>query len=72
MRAFRFKPDLTPNGDLRLPNDVRAALSKEDGEPESILLFIEERQEDRDWAALTAAEFLAGYDEADAIYDAIV
>ncbi|MBA4180787.1 MAG: hypothetical protein C0506_09385 [Anaerolinea sp.] len=71
MRAYQFKPELTSTGDLKLPAEVRALLSEEAAGAE-VVLFVSDRDEDRDWKTLTAAEFLAGYDEADAIYDALV
>ncbi|MEP6871678.1 MAG: hypothetical protein ABI939_07495 [Anaerolineaceae bacterium] len=72
MKAYRFKPELTQSGDLKLPSELRAQLAEDDGGVEAVVLFIHAPREDGDWATLTAAEFLAGYDDADAVYDALV
>ena len=72
MKAFRFKPELTQSGDLKLPSELRAELVGHEGGLDSVVLFLNDTKEDRDWAGLTAAQFLEGYDEADAVYDALV
>lgn len=72
MKAYRFKPELTQSGDLRLPAELRADLAEHEGEVDSVVLFLTDPKEDGDWAGLTAAQFLEGYDEADSVYDALV
>ena len=72
MKANRFKPELTQSGDLKLPKELQAELAEHNGAADSVVLFLSDAKEDRDWAALTAAQFLEGYDEADSVYDALV
>jgi len=72
MKAYRFKPELTQSGDLKLPTELRAELADKHGAVEAVIFFIHDLREDGDWATLTGAEFLAGYDDADAVYDALV
>ncbi len=68
MKALEFKGQISADGKVTLPDELRRMLSP--GTPVRVLILIpEETQEEAAWQRLTLEEFFAGYDEADAIYD---
>ncbi len=68
MKALEFKGQISADGKVTLPDEIRRMVSP--GTAVRVLILIpEEAQEEAAWQRLTVEEFLAGYDEADAIYD---
>jgi hypothetical protein len=67
MIAHEFQADVNPDGTLKLPEEVARRLPA--GQRVRVLLLVAESEEDRDWQKLTTEQFIAGYSEADAIYD---
>jgi hypothetical protein len=70
MKAYEFPVKVTPEGKLDIPPALTEVLPR--GQVVRILLLISEpadADEQTAWVCLTAEQFLAGYSEADAIYD---
>ena len=66
MKTLEFESHVTADKTLSVPPDVARELKPE----ESIhVVVILRTDEDRDWARLTAEQFLQGYAESDALYD---
>jgi hypothetical protein len=72
MRAYEFPTKITSEGNLQLPDALQRQLPN-DQEIRVIILVPEstDTAEDANWERLTAEQFLAGYDETDAVYDNI-
>jgi hypothetical protein len=68
MKTLEFETTLTNDLSLKVPAAVAAQIPKE-GNVRVIILLPDD--EDADWRRLAADQFLAGYTEADAIYDSI-
>ncbi len=71
MQAVEFESVLTEKGDLAIPRDCAPRLPRAQ-KLRVIVLFGDPAApaEDLDWSRLTASQFLDGYSEKDAIYDA--
>ena len=67
MKALEFQTRVNPDGTVTLPPDVASQVH--DVHPVRVILLIPESAEDREWANLTAEQFLKGYAPGDAIYD---
>ncbi len=77
MRAYEFSAKVTGTGSLELPAALLELLSAD--QTVRVMVLVEEpspaadqmpaEDEDAAWERLGAEEFLAGYSEADAIYD---
>jgi len=67
MKAFEFEAQVSADGNVVIPADVRKQLSTT--QPLRVLLLITEPDEDAHWSRLTTEQFLQGYDASDAIYD---
>ncbi len=67
MKALEFQARINPDRTLTLPQEVAAQIPQE--QAVCVILLIPESKEDRDWAQLTAEQFLKGYAESDALYD---
>jgi hypothetical protein len=67
MKAFEFRGCLQADGTMRVPSEIAAQMHLE--QAVRVILLIPEGDENADWAALTAEQFLKGYAEGDAIYD---
>ena len=68
MKALEFKGQVSADGKVTLPDEIRRMVSP--GTAVRVLILIpEEAQEEAAWQRLTVEEFLAGYEEADAVYD---
>ena len=67
MKALQFETRLGRDRVLTVPADVAAQVP--DGQQVRVILVLDEAGDDDPWPAVTAEQFLAGYDEADAIYD---
>jgi len=70
MEAYEFQAEVTPDGRLVVPEVFAPRLVQQPvvrvivllGEPPGMY-------EERAWSRLTAEQFLAGYGDADAVYD---
>jgi len=69
MKAFEMPLKVGQNGELKVPESISKQLTP--GQSVRLLLLVEEDSESKAWSRLGAEQFLAGYDEADAIYDTL-
>jgi hypothetical protein len=72
MKAYEFPTKLTSDGKLELPDKLLKLLP--DNQIIRIIILISEptdMEEQSAWPHLTAEQFLAGYSEADSVYDKI-
>jgi hypothetical protein len=72
IKAYELPLKLTEEGKFDLPADLAAELPR--SELLRVIILIPEpadRRQDAVWDHLTAQEFLAGYSEADSVYDTI-
>ena len=71
MRAYEFPAKVTPEGTLELPPQLQGQLASHQTARVIVLVSdeITDASENEAWSRLTAAQSLAGYSEADAIYD---
>ena len=67
MKALEFQTRINPDNTLTVPSELAEKVLRE--QPVRVILLVPEPDEDREWAALTADQFLKGYAESDAIYD---
>ena len=67
MKQLEFDAVLNPDRTLAVPEEVAAQVRP--GEKVRVVLVVPEAAEDREWAELTADQFLKGYAEGDAVYD---
>jgi hypothetical protein len=67
MKALEFVAHLDPDRTLRVPAEVAAQIHEE--QSVRVILLVPEIDEDREWNALAAEQFLNGYADSDAIYD---
>lgn len=71
MKAYEFAGEIMADGQLKLPE---AALVQLAGHYARVIVLVPEefeKEESAEWQAMAAEQFLAGYSEADAIYDAL-
>lgn len=68
MKAYEFPAKITADGQLDIPAGFSDQLPREK-EVRVLLLVPETDQDQSAWARLTAEQFLAGYSDADAVYD---
>ncbi len=68
MRAYEFTATITPDGKVDIPVSVSELLPP--GRPVRLIVLVSDEDEQA-WQRLTANQFLAGYNGADAIYDEI-
>ena len=68
MRAYELPIKLDRDGKVELPAGIKEVL-KEAAEVRMILLI--EGNDEEDWAQETQKQFVAGYDEADSVYDVL-
>ncbi len=71
LRAYEFPAMVTPGGNVELPDIVSRVLAVNQTIRVIILVNEPSSLEEGAWAHLTAKQFLAGYSEADSIYDRI-
>ena len=70
MKAYEFPSTVTEDGKLDIPIEIADALPR--GKPVRLILLVSETiEEELEWQRFTAGQFLAGYSEADAIYDTV-
>ena len=68
MRTLEFRSRVDENRRLTLPPEIAAQV--ESGETVRVIVVLADR-DDAEWLRLTPEQFLAGYAEGDAIYDAL-
>ncbi len=71
MQVYEVPIDITPEGRLELPEALLERMNR--GHVVRLIALLDESEDqeyDNDWARITAEQFLAGYGEADSIYDA--
>ncbi len=72
MRAYEFAGEVLANGQLKLPELALAQLAGHHAVRVIVLVQdLPEAEEEAEWQAMAAEQFLAGYSEADAIYDTL-
>ena len=70
MKAYEIAVDVTPDGKLELPEGLLELLSASDVRRMIILINEPPSIDEQDaWSRLAAEQFVAGYGEADAVYD---
>lgn len=72
MKAYEASIRVTREGQLELPDEIAEHLKP--GMAARLLLLIEEAEDQTEakaWLALSQEQFLAGYSDADAIYDSL-
>jgi bifunctional DNA-binding transcriptional regulator/antitoxin component of YhaV-PrlF toxin-antitoxin module len=72
MKAYELTTKVTSGGEIRLPEQVRQELPAES--VVRVIVLIDEPQDPAGggpWNRLTAEQFLAGYDDADRVYDSV-
>ncbi|MEA1905151.1 MAG: hypothetical protein U9M97_04655 [Candidatus Hadarchaeota archaeon] len=71
MKAYEFPTKVMPDGKLKIPDALFEELKG--AQVVRVIVLISEptdaHYEEQAWARLTAEQFLAGYSDADAIYD---
>jgi len=67
MKAFEFNTRVRADGTLPVPANVTTQL--EGDQAVRVIMLVPDKDEEAQWAALTADQFLKGYAESDAIYD---
>lgn len=70
MKAYEFPAQLKDNGKLELPDAILKLIP--DGQTVRIIILVNESDDPKEqfaWSKLTAEQFLAGYSEADSVYD---
>lgn len=65
MQAYEFETTPRADGSLPVPDAVGRRLAR--GQPIRVIVMVQD--EAADWRQATEREFLAGYAEADSIYD---
>ena len=68
MKAYEFPTKINQDGSIEVPDGLKSVLPA-DRNVRVILLVDETTDEQTAWNEFTAEQFLAGYAEADAIYD---
>ena len=71
MIAYELPAKVTSEGQLDIPSAFAEMLPR--GQVVRLLVLIDESADDEEaaWSRLTAEQFLAGYSEADSIYDTL-
>ena len=70
MKAYEFAGEVMADGQLKLPESALAQLAGHHA-VKVIVLVQDTLQEAAEWRAMAAEQFLAGYSEADAVYDTL-
>jgi hypothetical protein len=69
MKTLQFETTLTADSNLKVPESVAAQMPKH--EAVRVMVLLPENDEEADWKNLSTEQFLAGYSDNDAVYDAI-
>jgi hypothetical protein len=67
MKTLEFEARISADRTLTVPPELAAQIQEE--QPVRVILLVPDSAEDREWARLTAEQFLDGYAAGDAIYD---
>ncbi|MBW3597310.1 MAG: hypothetical protein KY475_08550 [Planctomycetes bacterium] len=67
MQHFEFEAYVNDAKTVKIPPEVAAQIERD--RPVRIIVLVPDRAEDKQWAELTAEQFLQGYADTDAIYD---
>ena len=67
MKQFEFETQLGPDATIRIPTQYVDRIAA--GQPIRVVVLLPDADQDRAWADATAAQFLQGYADSDAIYD---
>lgn len=67
MKRFEFQTYVNADETLSIPTEVAAQIERSC--PVRVVMLIPDSAEDKQWAELTAEQFLQGYADTDAIYD---
>lgn len=67
MKAVEFEARLREDSSLKVPEDVASCLPKD--EAVRVIVLLPDGGSDSAWRQLTQDQFLAGYSDADNIYD---
>ena len=72
MKAYEFAGEVMADGQLKLPESALAQLAGHHAVRVIVLVQDSpEGEEEAEWRAMAAEQFLAGYSEADAVYDTL-
>ena len=65
MKAYEYVAEISPEGQLPIPEDLKDKLSHT---PKvRVMLFLED--DEQSWSRFARSEFLKGYSEKDSVYD---
>lgn len=67
MKTLEFEASIGADRTLEVPQEIAAQVGEQ--RPVRVILVVADDADEKDWAVLTAEQFLAGYVEGDAIYD---
>lgn len=67
MKALEFRAPVNPDSTLTIPAEIATQLPQ--GVAVRVLLLLPEDADNKEWADLTATQFLQGYSEIDSIYN---
>ncbi len=67
MKALEFRASVNPDNTLTVPSEIAAQVPP--GLAVRVLMLLPEAEDNKEWAELTAEQFLQGYSESDRIYD---
>ena len=71
MKAYEFAGEVMADGQLKLPESASAQLAGHHAVKVIVLVQDTLDEEEAEWRAMAAEQFLAGYSEADAVYDTL-
>ncbi|MBM4044046.1 MAG: hypothetical protein FJ279_02950 [Planctomycetes bacterium] len=71
MKAYEFLTKVTPDGRLEVPATLAKVMPGDSTVRVIVLVSETPDEEDAAWGRLTAEQFMAGYSDADAIYDKV-
>ncbi len=71
MKAYEFAGEVMADGQLKLPESTLAQLAGHHAVKVIVLVQDTLEEEEAEWHAMAAEQFLAGYSEADAVYDTL-
>ncbi len=72
MKAIEFQTNITPDGKIEVPGSYIKELKRK--QAVRVIVLISETKvssEEQIWKHLTEEQFLAGYSDADAVYDQV-
>ncbi len=72
MKAYEIPLKITAEGKIELPDALQVLLPR--GQTVRAIILVPEpgdHAENAAWSQLTAAQFMAGYSEADSVYDGV-